>query len=152
RSPSRTFTACTTAVTSDPMSIRAGALSRPVATTDCTMPVRTTGTTCTSVPRASYSTAAAVAATTSARPVPLFAMDLIVGATAPCMPARYCRPFQQDPGLQRIDRDLQVRHAVVLLRWQLARPDVDLHRRQDQRRHGKRRVAGVAHLHERRFA
>jgi hypothetical protein len=41
----------TVAVTSLPMSMRAGALSRPVATTDCTMPVRTTGETCTLLPR-----------------------------------------------------------------------------------------------------
>ena len=51
RSPSRTLTSSTVAVTSLPMSMRAGALSRPVATTDCTMPVRTTGVTCTLLPR-----------------------------------------------------------------------------------------------------
>ena len=67
RSPSRTRTSTTVAVTSAPRSMRAGALSRPVATTDCTMPVRTTGATCTWVPRW-LASAAATATATTARP------------------------------------------------------------------------------------
>ena len=70
RSPSRTFTSSTVAVTSLPISMRAGALSRPVATTDCTMPVRTTGATWTLVPRWLASATAATTASTATPAAP----------------------------------------------------------------------------------
>jgi hypothetical protein len=47
--------------------------------------------------------------------------------------------------VRRVERDLQVAHAVVFGRRQVAGAHVDLHRRQDQHRHVERGVARGAH-------
>ena len=65
---------------------------------------------------------------------------------------RICGAPVADPGLSgasnRVERNLEIAHAVRLGGWQLAGAHIDLHRRQNQCRHGQRRITRPPHGNE----